>query len=214
MLKNKGLLLGLAILLALLTPFAGASPISGNSVTVTAVTPGNAQSNLGKAEDGAENNAATGVLGLTVRRDTPATSSGNTGDYSTLNTSGDGALYTQQIPSTANGYSLFRSIDLDESEEEVKGTAGQLYGCNVTNDTAATKEYLKIYDGTAAGVTVGTTTPVITVPLAAAAAQVRIDFPMGIPFTTGITMAATTGIADNDTGAPAANAVIVNCWYK
>jgi hypothetical protein len=37
---------------------------------------------------------------------------------------------------------------------------------------------------------------------------------MGIGFGTAITVAATTGVADNDTGAPAANDVIVNIFYK
>src|SRR5690606_4019303 len=36
-------------------------------------------------------------------------------------------------PETANGLSIFRSIDLDESEEEVKASAGQVYGWFITN---------------------------------------------------------------------------------
>jgi hypothetical protein len=37
---------------------------------------------------------------------------------------------------------------------------------------------------------------------------------MGIKFDTAITVAATTGVLDNDTGAPGANEVIVNIFYK
>src|SRR3990167_7196691 len=41
----------------------------------------------------------------------------------------------------------------------------------------------------------------------------NIDFDTGIEFTTGIALRATTGVADNDTGAPSANDVIVNILY-
>jgi hypothetical protein len=39
------------------------------------------------------------------------------------------------------------------------------------------------------------------------------SIPQGIAFSTAITVAATTGLADNNTGAPAANDVIVNVFY-
>jgi hypothetical protein len=38
--------------------------------------------------------------------------------------------------------------------------------------------------------------------------------PTGIIFDTAICVAATTGVADADTGAPAANACIVHVFYK
>jgi hypothetical protein len=38
--------------------------------------------------------------------------------------------------------------------------------------------------------------------------------PAGVDFTAGISARATTGVADNDTGAPSANDVIVNIFYK
>jgi hypothetical protein len=42
----------------------------------------------------------------------------------------------------------------------------------------------------------------------------NMAFTPGIKFGTAITVAATTGLADNDTGAPAANDCIVNVFYK
>jgi hypothetical protein len=114
-------------------------------------------------------------------------------------------------PRTSGGYTIFRSIDLDETEEEVKATAGQLFGWYIFN-AAATTHYVKFYNATTANVTVGTTTPVLTIPVpAGSAANVFTD--TGIAFGTAITAAATTGVADNDTGAPAANAVVVNAFY-
>lgn len=115
-------------------------------------------------------------------------------------------------PRTSGGCSVFRSIDLDETEEEVKATAGQLYGYYFAN-LAATVRYIKFYNATAANVTVGSTTPLLTLPVPAGAAG-HINLPMAVAFDTAITAAATTGVADNDTGAPAANDVVLNVFYK
>lgn len=117
-----------------------------------------------------------------------------------------------QRPETANGLTIFRSLDLDESEEEVKASAGNLYGVWFGNQATSVR-YLKLYNATAANVTVGSTTPVITQPLPATSAG-WLPLPIGISFGTAITAAATTGVADADTGAPSANDVVVNIYYK
>lgn len=134
----------------------------------------------------------------------------NDGDVATAN-----PLPTRVLPVASGGCSLFRSIDLDETEEEVKGTAGTVYGVWFSNMATSTR-FLKFYNATAASVTVGTTTPVLTLALPGNATDdISGVFAMaqGIAFSTAITVAATTGIADNDTGAPAANDVIVNIFY-
>lgn len=116
---------------------------------------------------------------------------------------------------SSGGATIFRSIDLDESEEEVKASAGRVYGVAFSNMATSTR-FLKLYNATATNVTVGTTTPVITLALPGNASDDVsgvLSFPFGISFDTAITAAATTGIADNDTGAPAANDVIVNIFY-
>lgn len=117
---------------------------------------------------------------------------------------------------TSGGTTIFRSIDLDESEEEVKATAGQVYWIHAMN-MASSVRYLKFYNATAASVTVGTTTPVMTFALPTSGdtngAGFTLAVPSGIAFSTAITVAATTGVADNDTGAPGANEVIVNLGY-
>jgi hypothetical protein len=82
---------------------------------------------------------------------------------------------------------------------------------------ATSTRFLKLYNATAASVTVGTTTPVLTLALPGNTSDDItgvIALPQGIKFSTAICAAATTGIADNDTGAPAANDVIVNIFYK
>ena len=124
----------------------------------------------------------------------------------------DGTVTAQLSPQTSGGLSIFRSIDLDESEEAVKASAGQLFGFFLYNLATATR-YIKFYNDTVANVTVGTTTPVLTIPLDADQGA-TVEFTNGIAFSTAITLAATTGVADNDTGAPGANEVIANVFYK
>ena len=120
------------------------------------------------------------------------------------------------IGRTSGGMTIFRSIDIDESEEEVKATAGQVFSITAFNTTAAPL-YLKLYNATAANVTVGTTTPVLTFVVPGNADSDGAGFvwnnTIGYAFGTAITVACTTGVADNDTGAPGANACIVNIGY-
>lgn len=116
------------------------------------------------------------------------------------------------------GLSVFRSLDLDESEEQAKATPGKLYKLRMTNFATSTR-YVKIYNATAANVTVGTTTPIDTIVLPAAssgdACVVTENFGgKGLTFDTALTLAATTALADNDTGAPGANEVVVSAYYE
>jgi hypothetical protein len=84
------------------------------------------------------------------------------------------------------------------------------------NLTAATL-FLKVYNATAASVTVGTTTPVLTFPIPTQGdtngAGFTFSVPNGIAFGTAISAAVTTGVADNDTTGPAANGCVVNIGY-
>lgn len=114
-------------------------------------------------------------------------------------------------PATSGGLSIFRSLDLDETEEDVKTSAGQLFGYYLYN-AAASARFVKVYNATAANVTVGSTTPVLTIPLPAGAAA-NVTFPYGVAFSTAISVAATTAVADADTGAPSANDVVANLYY-
>lgn len=120
------------------------------------------------------------------------------------------------VPRTSGGMSIFKSIDIDETEEDVKTSAGQVFSISAFNHTAA-PIYLKFYNATAANVTVGTTTPVLTFTVPGNADSDGAGFvwnnEIGFAFGTAISVAATTGIADNDTGAPAANACSVMVGY-
>lgn len=59
----------------------------------TSVTPGTGATNLGKAEDAAHSSADVGVMILSKRTDTAASSAGTDGDYATINTDANGLLY-------------------------------------------------------------------------------------------------------------------------
>ena len=108
--------------------------------------------------------------------------------------------------------SIFKSLDLDESEEEVKNSPGAVFFVHAVNTNAAAR-YLKLYDATDANTTVGTTVPVATFRLPVSGTPFTFETQRGLNFANGITAAATTGIADNDTGAPGANEVIVVIGY-
>lgn len=182
-------------------------------VNANQVSPGYAAANLGKREDDAHTSLDVGVLSLGVYQSTPAQTAGTTGDYAPQTLNAQGATYTQILPSTANGLDVVKSLDADETPDQVKATAGMLYGLDIRNDTAATKEYVKIWNAPCASVVVGTTTPVMVIPTSGVTNYI-FSWPLGIAFSSGICIGATTGIADSDTGAPAANAITFNALYK
>lgn len=126
-------------------------------------------------------------------------------------------IVTPYAHAGAGGATPYKNLDVDQTEDEVKATAGKLFWLHAMN-LAATKRYLKIYNATAATVVVGTTVPDLTFPLGTQGdtngAGFTIHFgDIGLQFTTAITIAATTGFADADAGAPGANEVIVNLGF-
>lgn len=122
------------------------------------------------------------------------------------------------LDAISSGLSVFRSLDLDESEEQVKATAGKLHKLRIAN-LATSPRYVKLYNATAANVTVGTTTPIDTIVVPAASSSdacvITEHFgPKGLTFDTALSLAATTGLADNNSDAPGANEVVVSAYYE
>jgi hypothetical protein len=136
-------------------------------------------------------------------------------DGASVDTSATNPLPVQLVPTNGNGTAApFRSLDLDETEEEVKATAGTIFGLIITN-FATTTRYIKFYNADAATTVVGTTTPYMTIPVPGNASDdttLVATYPFGLVFSTAISVAATTGLADNDTGAPAANDVAITVF--
>lgn len=135
------------------------------------------------------------------------------------NTADDASLTkpmpVQAITTTNGGATPFRLLSAATTNAtSLKASAGKLMSLYVCNLNAAVR-YLKFYNKASAP-TVGTDTPVLTYPIPASTtgAGVVVHLPPdGIAFGTGIAYATTTGVADADTGAVAANEVIVNGSY-
>lgn len=179
----------------------GATVIAGAVVDDAAFTPGTSR-----------------VVPIGFQADETATDSVDEGDAGTPRMTLDRKVITTEYAhAAAGGATPYYNLDVDETEDQVKATAGKLMALHVIN-LANAKRYLKIYNDTAANVVVGTTTPTLSFPIPTMGDTngAGFTFPIpscGIQFTTAITIAATTGFADNDTGAPGANEVIVNLAY-
>lgn len=114
------------------------------------------------------------------------------------------------MPISSAPYKIVKNIDVDESGDVGVGTRARLHGIIAYNTNAA-ELFLKIYNKATAP-TVGTDVPAMTIgiPPAGTITATWID---GIMFETGVGLGATTGVADNDTGAPGANDMIVTLLY-
>lgn len=160
--------------------------------------------------------SSVSMLGATV--DEASTDSADEGDAVAVRATADRKLIaTVYAHAAAGGATPYYNLDCDETEDAIKATAGKLFWVHAVN-LASAKRYLKFYNATVANVTVGTTTPVLSFPIPTMGdtngAGFTINFgAMGVQFDTAITVAATTGFADNDTGAPGANEIILNAGY-
>lgn len=131
------------------------------------------------------------------------------------NTANSTPWLTTDTPATSGGLAMSATISAASTNAtSVKASAGQVYGIEVFNTNAAAR-FLKLYNKASAP-TVGTDTPVkvLTIPGNAAGAGMVISFDKGLAFGTGIAFALTTGVANSDTGAVAANELVVNIDYK
>lgn len=194
------------------------------------VVPGTRATKLGKAEDAAHTSADVGVMALAVRTDTAAARAGTDGDYIPLIVDASGRLHVNigaicalaagtnmiggvnLVPATSGGCDTYRNIDLDETGQLIHAGACQLYGIFIVN-AAAAKRYVKIYDHVDAPA-VGTD-PIAQTYEVTASSNLSVPIPgCGVALAAGLGIGATTGLADNDTGAPAANDVMVHVFYK
>lgn len=136
-------------------------------------------------------------------------------DGSVNDTSASAPMPVQVVTTTTGGATSFRLLSAATTNgTNVKASAGKLMSLYAVNLNAAVR-YLKFYNKASAP-TVGTDTPVLTYPIPASSTGAGFILhlpPDGVAFSTGISYATTTGVADNDTGAVAANDIIVNGSY-
>ncbi len=107
-------------------------------------------------------------------------------------------------------WATYRNLDLKTTGQVIKASAGQVGGWYLANNAGAAR-FVKLYDKATAPTEADT--PLLTIQLPANGAANLLAV-AGIDFTTGISARATTGVADNDTGAPTTNDLIVNLFYR
>lgn len=118
------------------------------------------------------------------------------------------AVATAAAQQVDPGFGKYRNTALTSTDVQVKAGQSNLYGFTFVNVNTS-PVYVKIYDGTAASVTVGTTAPTAVVEVPAGDGTTPgtvILSPGSISFrfvNSGLTVAAVTGLADNSTAAPA-----------
>lgn len=127
--------------------------------------------------------------------------------YKLAVTSG-GAMKVTQSGATSGGLSVY-SGSIQAAATAVKVAAGQLYGWYVTNPNSLVS-YVQFFDLATGSVTLGTTTPKFSIGIPANGAA-NVAWPVGIAFTTAITVACTT----TRTGLTApTNSVDLNFFYQ
>lgn len=188
----------------------------GTVTTVSTVTNITNQGHL--ADDATFTPTTTRVMMAGFFADETATDSVDEGDGGAARMTLDRKVITTTYAhATAGGATPYYNLDCDETEDAIKASAGKLFWIHVMNLSNAVR-YIKFYNATVANVTVGTTTPVLSFPIPTMAdtngAGFCLNFgDMGVTFDTAITVAAVTGLADNSTGAPGANEVVLNAGY-
>jgi len=130
--------------------------------------------------------------------------------------SGNDTLFHGNMALPEGGASVYRNLDLGNTGQLVKTGAATLYGGIAFNDAGSTpsgtlKRFLKIYDKASAASS--SDTPVMTIPLEDGVPTQIILPSCGVAFTNGISVRASTLIADANTGAPGTNEVVVNLFY-
>lgn len=168
-------------------------------------------------EDVAHVPSEAGMRLFARRLDTPATSSGSSGDWSTVDASPEGALYTTPIASagiSAGALTYAVQSAASTNSANVKASAGNVYGIHVVN-TTATVYYLRLYNASGAPTCSSATGFVETIPIPASTtgAGISIAFPVGKAFTTGIAHCITGGGSSTD-NTNAATGVYVGLEYR
>lgn len=105
----------------------------------------------------------------------------------------------------------YRNIDVQVTASQVDANACKLRSLVADNNHATALRYLKLYDKATAPTEADT--PIHTFPLAPNVLGAKLQLNLvdvEIPFALGCWIRASTGRADNDTGAPTAGDVVVN----
>lgn len=170
---------------------------------------------------GSIGNTSFGISGtLPAFASTPTVNAAQSGTYTvqpgnTANTTP--WLVAPAAASTGGATASHAIVANNTTSVAVDASPGTLYSVQLFNNSA-TIAYLKLYDAAQGSTTCGSGTPkkVLMIPANTSGAGVVINVggQAGVAFATAITRCVTTGIADNDTGAPAASTYLAEIDYK
>lgn len=117
--------------------------------------------------------------------------------------------YATVSDSPYGGAFVYRNTNAGVTGAVAKAAPGRLYGAWLVNAASALR-YVKVYDKATAPTQ--SDTPVMTLALNPTSGT-SFNLAAGVSFVNGISLRASTGVADSDTGAPTANDVLVNLFY-
>ena len=150
-----------------------------------------------------------------IRAQLPASLGAKTAANSLSVTPASNATFTLTAEA---GFLTVRTQALTNTAQTIKSSSGSVMGWNFININSVAV-YIKFYNALIADVTVGTTTPVLTVAVPAGSATnpgINMVTPDLVPFevfSTAISFACVTGLADNSNTAPA-TAIHASVRYK
>lgn len=119
-------------------------------------------------------------------------------------------MSSKQKPASTVAFN-YRLLSANTTNSNLIKTGGRAVQGIMVHNTG-TIAFVKLYNKATAP-TVGTDTPLMTVPVAATTGQVLIQFPNGIVFDLGLGVGITGLIGDSDTTVVAANQVTLNIQY-
>jgi hypothetical protein len=122
----------------------------------------------------------------------------------------DNPLPVSINPGASVGSQVYRSINVSTGAL-IYSSSTQLLGYIITNQNQSSTRYVRFYNS-AAQPTLGTTSVYLTFAIPAASAA-NVNFSPGIAFSNGMGIAASGGVADNDTTAISANDIVANVFY-
>lgn len=165
--------------------------------------------------------AGTGVQRVAIASDNTAftVNAAQSGTWTVQpgNTANTTPWLTTDTPATSGGlsFSAVASSAASNNKTQAKSSAGQLYAICATNISASAR-YLKIFNNTSAGVTMGTTACdfQFVIPGATTGSGFVLNIDKGIAMGTGITYAITGAIGTTDNTSIGAGEVSVLIGYK
>lgn len=125
-------------------------------------------------------------------------------------------LYAEAQAATLGGatpYSYICTAGTNQDSQNVKSSAGQVYGYDLFN-VSANPRYVKVYDKASAPTSTDTPKMRLILPGNTSGAGAVRSIDVGLEFTAGIGFRVTTGQADSDTTAVTSGDVVVNLQYK